>query len=478
MPSTSLRLRSAPLLLTLGLALLSACAAPQGRAGERGLGDSFFPFLGNSGYDVRHVHLELDIDPVAGRLTGVAELQIVAEQDLSEFSLDLRDMDVASVKLDGLPAVHDYGGRELVIHPAEGALSRGDHFTLRVAYGGSPSGVTTDAFPAPSGVGWMHVKDEVYVMSQPVGAAGFFPCNDHPLDKAIYSFEITAPEGYTVVTNGLPQGRETLDDGRIAHRWSARDPMASYLVTLAVAHLELDLSSTESGLPIRNYFNVNADAKARADFDNTAEMLEWFSEIFGPYPFETYGCILASVPFPGALETQTIPVYGANAGHETVIAHELAHQWFGNSVSVTDWSEIWLCEGFATYASWLWIGHSQGQAAMDESLLRSYGYLRRAKLGPPGKPGRTEMFGGAVYMRGAWVLRALHESVGDETFFAILRAHYERNRDAHATIQEFIELAVELGGEPQRALLEAWLFDPEPPTIERWNAALDAVKTS
>jgi aminopeptidase N len=458
-------------LIAAGLALVAACA-PLGRPGERGLGDSFFPYVGNGGYDVQHYHLALDVDPVANTLEGVAEIDAVATHDLSSFSLDLRGLGVVSVSVDGAPAAFEHEGSELVIQPKGASLPEGQAFVVRVVYRGSPAGVQTEVFPMPSGVGWMQVADEIYVLSQPIGAAGIFPCNDHPLDKASYSFEITAPEHYTVATNGAHLGSEPADEGKQRHRWRAEDPTATYLVTLAIGALDLELGSTESGLPLRHYFHEEAAPVSRDAFDATADMLAYFEEVFGPYPFESYGAILASAPFPGALETQTIPTYGAGAAHESVIAHEMAHQWFGNSVSVVDWSEIWLSEGFASYASWLWVGASDGQEAMDQTLMRTYGFVQRGQIGPPADIGRKQMFGAEVYIRGAWVLRALHESVGDETFFAILRQHHERNRNGNSSITEFVELSVELGGEEQRALLNAWLHDEKPPTLPHWDEAV------
>lgn len=461
----------------LVLSLLAACGTT-GQPGAPGLDDRFFPGAGNGGYDVWSYHLALDVDPATNTLAGVATLEVHAIQDLSSFSLDLAGLSVSAVAVDGRSADFTHVGGELTID-APAVLRDGQRFRVVVTYGGSPRPVATDAVPFIEGVGWMNHGCEIYAMSQPVGAAGFFPCNDHPLDKARFRFEISAPAEFEVAANGLPQGSEKLPDGRRLHRWTARDPMSTYLATVAIGKLDARHERTPAGLPLHHYFHRDAPPEARKAFDVTASMLAFFEERFGPYPFESYGGILANLPIPAALETQTIPVYGAGAGHESVIAHELAHQWFGNSVGLTDWSEIWLSEGFASYASWLWEEHAEGKEALAQTLTRAYRALQgtprregdppRAPLAAPGGVARQQMFSGAVYGRGAWVLRALHDAVGDETFFAILRTHHARNRHGHATTAEFIDLCAELGGEAQRALLDAWIYDEVPPKLPRYE---------
>lgn len=460
------------LLVCLILATLAGCAAVHGTPGSAGLGDSYFPHAGNGGYDVEHCELRLEIDPASGSLQGLATLNVTATQALSSFQLDLEGLTVDALTVDGQPAQVSRSGRDITVTPAHVIPNQHD-FRVTVAYHGTPQGVQTAAIPMPKGVGWMHVDDEVYVLSQPVGAAGFFPCNDHPLDKATYAFEVIVPAHYEVAANGQPQGSKLLEDGRRSHRWRARDPMASYLVTVAVGSFDVVVESTPDGLPLRNYFHRSSSEEARSAFDATADMIAFFSECFGPYPFESYGAILASAPFPGALETQTLPVYGSGAAHETVVAHELAHQWFGNSVSITDWSELWLSEGFATYASWLWLEHTEGRDALEAMLVRTYPHARSDRTGAPQDPGLERLFGVAVYVRGAWVLQALREQVGDEIFFAILREHFEENRNGHVTSAEFVDLCVSMGGESLRPVLNAWIHDPTPPVIERFEVAVD-----
>ena len=467
--------RMSPIVLLLAAACSAPAPAIQGAPpgtlptpGAAGIGDSYFPGLGNGGYDVAHYDLHLEVDPVANRLDAMARIDATATQALSSFYLDLEGLDVGAAWVDDVPARHVQQGAELLITPAT-PLAAGQAFRVRIDYGGNPHGIETDAIPIPGGIGWMHVEGEVYVMSEPMGAASFFPCNDHPLDKATYRYEIVAPAGLTVAANGLLLEQLTLDDGRVAHVWSAGDPMASYLATFAVGPFDLVESTTLDGLPLHHYFHRDTPPEARQAFDSTSAMLAYFAELFGEYPFESCGAILSSAPFPGALETQTIPIYGSGAAHESVVAHELAHQWFGDSVSITDWSEIWLCEGFAEYAAWLWSAHSDGEDALTTRLERTYRFLANPAMGRPADPGVRQLFGGGVYLRGAWTLRVLHEAVGDEVFFAIMRRWCGDHRDGNATIAQFVDLVAELGGEAQRAPLLAWLYDERPPVLERYE---------
>ena len=437
----------------------SAFAAPA--PGAPGLGDPLYPMLGNGGYEVARYELDLAWDPETGELTGTATLDANAERALTTFNLDLHGLAVEGVAVDGVPAAFQRESDELVVAPVA-PLAAGAGFEVVVRYGGVPEAIEDPAVPVSTGLGWIRHEDEVYVVSEPSGASSFYPVNDHPLDKATYAVRVTVPEPWVVASNGTLEGVDQLDGSR-RYRWSSRDPLASYLVTICIADFELVEGEGPGGLPLRHYLPRGSAAEHANVIEETGRMLAHFEELFGPYPFESYGGIVASLPMGAALETQTIPVYGGRAFQTPVVAHELAHQWFGNSVGFSRWSEIWLAEGFASYAEWLWTLESKGREAFDAERATSYSFLRKREVGPPADVVAEDLFGGEVYVRGPWVLAALHESVGDDTFFGILRAWVERHAYGHGTTDEFVALAVDLGGADVEPLLRSWLFDPVVP---------------
>ena len=446
------------------LACLVACGSVPPTPGTPGLGDDYFPLQGNGGYDVAHYDLALSVDPAAGTLQGVATLEARATQGLSSFHLDLHGLEVTSVRVDDVEAAFAREGDELVVTPVD-AVTDGAHFVVRVAYGGTPQAVPSPAVPFVPGVGWMTTDDSVYVMGEPNGAPSWFPCNDHPSDKATYTFALTVPKPLVAVANGEPVSLTDAGDELRTYVFEASDPMASYLATIAVGPFDVSEVELPSGLVVRGWYHPDVSAEQRAPFDAIPPMIAYFSHAFGGYPFETFGSIASDLPIGAALETQTVPTYGLRSVSESTIAHELAHQWFGNSVSVETFADIWLAEGFASYASWLWLEHTKGREALEKHVERMYGILVRTEADAPADPGVGEMFGVGVYVRGAWALHALRLAVGDETFFEILQTWAGRFRHANANVSDFEALAAEISGEVARETLTPWLHHVALPVV-------------
>jgi aminopeptidase N len=501
-------------LLSLLVSLLAACTgapllvqpAPGGlpvaatarelpRPGAGSLGDPYYPWMGNGGYDALHYTLDLTVNGVATpavTLTATVTLVAEATHGLRSFNLDFAGFVIEELMVNGMPARYGRSGRELMILPAV-ALPAGERFTVTVAYHGTPAPQADPAVPF-AGIGWLPMDSGVYVLNQPSGASTWFPVNDHPLDKATYTYRVNVPKPYVVAANGILQAR--IDQGATTtYLWEARDPMVSYLTTLAIARLEEQSEQGPGGLLIRNYFPVDAPPDVRAPFAQTIPQLEFFSEIFGPYPFEVYGSLVMDEDFPGALETQTLPVYGRLillAMGERVLAHELAHQWIGNSVSIKGWQDIWINEGLATYADWLWVGRRQGEGARTQLIREAYAQLAPeesagahplkpsleglqsmhaaaarlpARYAPPGRVPVDELFGTSVYQRGALTFAALHAAWGDEIFFRFLRTYATRYQGGNAGTHDLIAVAEEVSGEEMGPFFEAWLFEDELPAI-------------
>jgi aminopeptidase N len=220
---------------------------------------------------------------------------------------------------------------------------------------------------------------------------------------------------------------------------------------------------TERGLPLRSYFPNTATGWNLSERDYKLEqIIDVFSELYGEYPFEAYG-ILVIDEFPNANEMQTLPVFNTNAISERVMVHEAAHQWFGNHVTLGDWSEIWLNEGFASYSEFLWREAAYGDESSDLISREGYNYVRT--LPPPIPPQPDNLVPVTVYHRGAWTLHALRLKVGDETFFTILRTYFARYGGSHAHTEDFVAIAEELSAQDLQVFFQGWLYDPVPPPV-------------
>lgn len=440
-------------------------------AGDTNLSDSFYPAFGNGGYDVQHYTLDLTVQTVTtGELTGQATLDATTTQALRRFSLDFIGFTIDTLTVNGAPATFERAGQELLITPAQ-PLAAGEDFSVVIAYHGAPEEVASIATEGQ--VGWAVYAGGSYVLSEPDGAATYYPVNDHPLDKATYTFRVTVPKPFEVAANGRLAA--TLDQGETTtFVWEATDPMASYLTTVNIGQFDLETDQSPQGRPIRNYYATGLAAAVHQPFARQGEMLDFFSEIFGPYPFEVYGVIVLDTEVGTAMESQTLSIFGIDQvdlddleGTEAVAAHELAHQWFGNSLSVADWSAIWLNESFASYAEGLWIEHTAGREALDEWIIDNYEYVDEAgpDLVPPGEPEADDLFNEGIYVRGALTLHALRLEVGDERFFEIVRTYVERFAGGNVVTADFIGVAEEVSDQDLTAFFAGWLHDETMPPI-------------
>lgn len=437
--------------------------------GSAGIGDSYFPDYGNGGYDVQHYDLRLRYDPATDRLSGTATLLARATQDLSRFDLDFL-LDVSSVRVNGWAANYTKAGEhELVITPPR-LIMDGQAMTIVVAYSGIPSTVLYHGVSA-----WTRTVDGALAVGQPEMAWWWFPSNDHPRDKATYDIAVLVPDGLQVVSNGqlISERQELVGWNRWS--WRSTTPMATYLAFFVVGRYDMVMDRAPNGQRIINAYSTTLGDRgpaARASVERTAEIIDWASEVFGPYPYEAQGGVAApegSISF--ALETATRPVYGGGfwtaGSNPYVVVHELAHQWYGDSVALADWRDIWLHEGFATYASWMW-SETQGDGTAAE--LFDYNYTMYDKDDPfwqikPGDPGKDALFDGAVYYRGAMTLHQLRKTVGDQAFMTILRRWASEHAGGNVTTEQFITLAEQVSGRNLRSLFDAWLMTAQRPEL-------------
>jgi aminopeptidase N len=430
-------------------------ARPDFRPGAEGAGDPYFPTYGNGGYDVAGYDLKLKYEPATGRLTGTATITATATQDLSRFDLDLAHLTAGAVTVDGTAATAEAKQNELVITPRAG-LSKGKPFTVVVAYGGKPEALRN---PALGQGGWLRTRDGAFALGQPESASTWFPVNDHPSDKAAFKLAMTVPDGVEAISNGVPGRRESAN-GWSTWTWTESAPMASYLTTVVIGRYRIT-STTHDGKPlvIAVPDTVPADAPAVQSLARTGEITDFLATQFGPYPFDAYGgIVLDDLRVGYALETQSRPAYGITffrGGPNTVVvAHELAHQWFGDSVALERWQDIWLNEGFATYAEWLWLEH-EGRQSVEASFDRAYNGYHWTE--PALDPGTAHLFGAGAYQRGAMTLQALRRTIGDPAFFGLLKSWPAEHRNGNGTTGEFIAAAQTASGKDLGSFFETWL---------------------
>ncbi|MCS5734374.1 M1 family metallopeptidase [Herbiconiux daphne] len=487
-------------------------------AGAAGIGDPYFPLDGNGGYDVQHYALDLAYDPETGVLSGTTTITAVATQNLSAFNLDFdtravdgtdaiaiggitvdgtaADWSLATTQISAVTAQPQVEGStdpdatpprtELTVIPTAGILS-GSTITTAVTYEGVP--VTIDDAFGLAGV--IRTTDGAVIVGQPRVAATWFPSNDHPADKATFSTRMTVPAGLQVVGNGS-LASQTTEGATTTWDWEMDEPMATYLATATVGDYEIT-ENDEGGI---SYYNAIAPGLydletetpglsvgdvATSIFNDEPEVISFLSTAFGPYPFGEAGGIaidnFSADPddYLGyALENQTRPIYPswafpADADASTVV-HELAHQWYGDSVSMERWSDIWLNEGFATYAEWLW-AEAQGGPTTQQTFDAVY--ADPSSYGDPatfwsvviGDPGPAGIFDGAIYGRGALTLQALRVQVGDPVFFAILQGWASENAGGSVSTAQFIDYAEQMSGQELAGFFDNWLFSPTQPAL-------------
>ncbi len=422
-----------------------------------GLGDALYPQLGNEGYDVQHYDIDLQFDPETQQLAGSTRMEAIATQSLGQFNLDFHGLDVESVAVDDLAANYKRIGSELIITMAE-PVQDGDTFRTLVRYSGVPEAIEDPGVPFVQ-LGWQPWEDGYFAaVSQPSGSMNWFPCNNHPLDKATYRFRITVPEGLTVAANGALSEVSDNEDGTTTFVWQMQQPMASYLAMVAVGDF-VEMHDDSGPVPIRNYFPKDTAASVTSGYGITQQMMAWLVDTIGPYPFEEYGVVVLP-GFPAALETQTMSLFGSGAPDPALIMHELAHQWFGNSLSPASWQDIWLNEGFATYFIALFLEQSFGPQGIQMFLSQV-----PPSMIAPGKVDTAHLLDPAVYFRGALTLHALRAEVGDEVFFDILKAYYAQFAHSAASTDDFIAVAESVSGAELDELFDAWLYHDEMPAM-------------
>jgi aminopeptidase N len=443
-------LRRAAALLTAFLALSGPVAAPSSARvealpspGSAGIGDAYFPLDGNGGIDVTRYQVHDRYRFGQRRLSGWTGLTVRATQDLSRFDLDFL-LPVRRVAVDGRRAeFRRVAGHELRIVPATPLLD-GQRFRVRVAYDGRPGRAEY-----AGGSNWLADASEVVTIDEPHMAPWWFPANDHPRDRARMDLHITVPRAKNVVANGERVSR-TVHGARATTHWRAVEPMAPYLAFFAAGDFAVR-KGVHGDLPwyvaVSRALPKAVRARSLRLMKRTPGVVDWLETQLGDYPFSSTG------------------------GLTTGLDPELAHQWFGDSVAVESWRDIWLNEGAATFMEVRYDETHGGQPASDWLRTRydAFGAADDLWNLDIADPGPRRLFDLAVYLRGAMALQALRQRIGEEDFWVLVRRWVDENRYGNGSTPAFSALAEQVSGEDLDGFFQAWLRERSRPASTAEN---------
>lgn len=428
-------------------------AAPGGSTGP----DPYWKFDGNGGTDALRYDVRVSYDFSRARLSGRTIVTLRAKRDLSSLNLDLL-LPVSAVTVDGRRARFGKpNNHELHIIPAR-SIRKGAIVKVSVAYGGFPG-----RYRYAGERNWLADGGEVVAMNEPHMAPWWFPSNDHPSDKAVFDIRVTTPRGKRVISNGSYVGR-TVRGTKATTHWRMSDPMATYLAFFAAGRFQVETGRSAAGVRYVNAVSARlpkADrARAMAVLRRSGATTDWLQSWLGKYPFTSTGGLVTSLDVGFALENQTRPTYGTWI-YPGVVVHELAHQWFGDSVSVQRWRDIWLNEGFATFAE---VAYDAAHGGPSVRAWLDRVYDERCRQGGSSfwtldisNPGPAKVFDEPVYDRGSMVLAALQNRIGATAMRDLLRTWVAAHHDGNATVAQFEALASARTGQDLRGFFQAWL---------------------
>ncbi len=427
--------------------------------------DSYYPDVGEPDIDALHYDLDLSWDPDDSLLSGVASIAFRVPADTSRLQLDLGDpLEPSEVRLDGLPVDATHPGKDLVVKGVR--LEAGTRHMLRVVYAGSP-----EAVPAPTtrrdveDVGW-HTTDDggAWTMQEPFGAYTWYPVNDQPSDKAYFDLTIDTPDSMRGVSGG-EMVSDVVDGGRHLSSFHLAEPASSYLTTIAIGDYEQVTDTGPGGLPL-TYWVLPDQEEFLEQLEQSPELIGWLTDRLGPFPFPTAGVVL--VPSTSGMETQETITMGAWPEPEPFLAsllHEYAHQWYGDTVTPRDWSDLWLNESFAMYLQLEWMADVQGSTTTDRwvSSTRRHDQELRDDYGPPGAYDEGDFASPNVYYCGALMLHELGLRAGAADLGRLLRSWPQRHANANVNRGDWITFAEHTTDEQLGAFVRDWLLSERTP---------------
>lgn len=438
------------LLFLVWCALLVPVASAAAPAGE-----PFFPRAGNKGYDALSYEVRLSYNPQSRRAVASTAIVATATEDLARFSFDFVGPRIDEVDMAG--EGHSFYRRpgKLWVVPA-GRIEKGSRFRVVVRYAGVPPRITD---PDGTPEGWQRTDDGALAVGEPQGTAAWIPCNNVPADKATFEFHLTVPEGLKAIANGR-RLRKVSKGEDVQFNWVEGAPMSTYLAVLNIGRGRI-VKDRFGDLPAWTLVDPRMERASRQPLALLPEIIRFESGLFGGYPFDSAGSIVDYAPQLGyALETQSRPIY-AFVPERTLLVHETAHQWFGDSVGLERWPNIWLNEGLATWTEWYYAERHGGRSA--DEIFKALYRVPASKKGlwnpPSGHPGSTKnLFAPSVYIRGAMAVQAVRQKIGTKPLLRVLQRWVTEHRHGSANIKQFIALAERISGRDLDPLFQRWLY--------------------
>lgn len=416
-----------------------------------------------TGFDISKYVINLEINTETQFINGMVEAQVTPEWPLDaiHYELESDSLQVYSVLLNDAQVAftHADGLLSIPLPPAQR-----NPFVTKVYYSGHPR-----RSPAPYNIGLIFTPNAVYTLSNPDAGRYYWPSYDHPWDKALVDWNITVRSDWLAAANGIRTGITDNGDGTRTHHWVSSSPIATYVMGFAAAPY-IEFTQQAGDLPIQNFVLPGQINNAQMDFANVPDMIGFFSSVYGPYPFEKYGHMVVPMTTYAAMEHQTMTTFGAayltgNQNYESIVAHELTHQWYGNLVTPITMREVWLKESFATYSEFLWEAHHEGwQAGCDylRDNIQQYYVSWENSNGPQTifDPEYNMMFAPPTYEKSASVLHMLRLKLGNDAYFNFIRSLLTTFPGGNINTAEFIGLAELAGGEDLSQFFQQWIYSP------------------
>ncbi len=414
--------------------------------------------------DVVHYEISIELTGNSDSISAKARVHVMMRQDsISQMWLDFADMKVDQLLVGGVerPFVHRDGRLSFSF---DRTYFRHEIAMVEVHYHGKSqkSGMLIEKNK--------HGRRVFFSENWPDRARSWFPAIDHPSDKATVDFVVTAPEKYEVVSNGQLIETRPLFNGRKLTRWSESKPIPTYCMAIGVAEFSIVPQGNFAGVPLVLYSYPQDSEMAAQKFRRSNSMLQYFSELIGPYPYEKLAQVEATTSFGGMENASAIFFNEASFEQmlfpESFVPHEIAHQWFGNSVTAADWDHLWLNEGFATYFDALFYEYLQGPEALRQTMalasqdIKQYPPTSVRPIINSDHEDPTEKLNALNYQKGAWVLHMLRKVLGDEIFFNGIRHYYSLYKNANALTEDFQRVMESAGNTSLKTFFRQWLYQP------------------
>ena len=413
--------------------------------------------------DVTHYEIELELRSQAPVLIGRTRLHLRARRDVASMWLDIGELDVERLTVAGEVREFTASGRNLTFRFGR-TYEAGEVAIIEIHYKGNPAerGLLIGKN--------RHGRPVYFAENWPDDAHHWFPCIDHPSDKASVEFIVIAPERFDVVANGRLIETRSLQDGRKRTHWKEDSPVPTYGMVVGLAEFSIFHAGTPGGIPLTFYSYPEDASTAAALFGRTEQILQHFVQLIGPYPYEKLAQVESTTPLGGMENANTIfyteRLFQPEAPQNGVVPHEIAHQWFGNSVTASDWDHLWISEGFATYFSALSYEHMDGREALDRRMAAAAETVKKfheVHPGPIVDPETKELrrkLNPLNYQKGAWVLHMLRRVLGDETFFTGIRHYYANHANGNAITEDFQKAMESVAKESLETFFRQWLYQP------------------